>query len=363
MVQETINLPPNDAPVNWLLRLCARPSPSGEEAALLPVLAPLLAALDAEVREQALAPGRCNVLAVWGRPRLLFTTHLDTVPGFRPPRLEGGRVYGRGACDAKGQIVAQLEAIRRLRSEGVTGLAWLGLAGEETDSLGAGSAADLLVLMPGLVAIVNGEPTDLRLAAGQRGTVHLRLTGRGRSAHSATPEQGENALWALLEALDRIRRLPPACHPLLGEECWNRGRLEGGEAPNVVPAEASADLWVRPVPGSTFVAEALRLLPPAVTGRVLLQEDPVVFSPVPGFPAAAVPFGSDLPALAALAPGAVPVLAGPGRIEQCHIEEESIGLEELERGIRLNRRLALHFLGRETNQTNPRGETCANPSR
>ncbi len=363
MILKTSNLPPNDTPVDWLLSLCARPSPSGEEGALRPALLPLLEALGAEVREQAPVPGRFSVLAVWGRPRLLFTTHLDTVPGFRPPRLENGRLYGRGACDAKGQIVAQLGAVRRLLDEGVTDLAWLGLAGEETDSLGARSAAGFLASLPGLAAIVGGEPTDLRLAAGQRGTVHLRLASRGRAAHSATPERGENALWALLEALDRVRRLPAARHARLGEESWNLGRLEGGEAPNVVPAAASADLWVRTVPGSTFVAEVLRLLPPAVEARVLLQEDPAVFPPVPGFPAAAIPFGSDLPALAALAPGAVPVLAGPGRIEQCHIEEESIGLEELERGIRLNRRLALHFLGRPTKQTNSRGETCASPSR
>ena len=126
-----------EQPERLLEQLCSLDSSTGREAALLPALLPALEALGAAVEVREFQPGRCNVLATWGEPRVLFSTHLDTVPPFLPPHWEGEQLCGRGACDAKGQIVAQLMAIARLREQGV---AWLGVAGEETDSLGAQEA-------------------------------------------------------------------------------------------------------------------------------------------------------------------------------------------------------------------------------
>lgn len=328
-----------------LQRLCAQETTSGREDAGLPVLWALLQELGADIHEQRVAEGRTNVLALWGRPRVLFSTHLDTVPPYLPPRLEGEVLFGRGACDAKGQIVAQLGAVRALRAEGREGLAWLGVVGEETDSAGARAALDLAPRLRGLKALINGEPTDLKLATGQRGALHLRLHCSGRSAHSGSPERGLDATWPLLDWLQRLRERPRPTDPQLGPEVWNLGLLRAGEALNSVPASATADLLVRTLPGSTFAEEARRLAPPEGAVDLRLDEPPDRYPVIPGFEHAAMPFGSDAPTLRALVPDRTVVLAGPGSIRVAHTLEERITLADLEAGVDLNRRLARHFLG------------------
>lgn len=324
--------------------LCACDSTSGEEDALLPVLRPLLAELGAEVVEQPVAQGRTNILATWGRPRVLFSTHLDTVPPFLPPRREGDLLHGRGACDAKGQVMAQLGAVKQLLAEGAEGLAWLGVVGEETDSAGARAALGLADLLQDLRVLVNGEPTDLKLATGQRGVQHLCLRCVGRSAHSGSPELGHDATWPLLDWLRRLRERPSAVDPNLGPEVWNLGLLRAGEALNSVPADARADLLLRSLPGSGFAEAVRRLAPPEGSVELCLDEPPDRYPEIPGFEYAAMPFGSDAPTLRALVPDRTVVLAGPGRIAVAHTLDEHLALPELEAGVALNVRLANHFL-------------------
>jgi acetylornithine deacetylase len=297
------------------------------------------------IHEQRVAEGRTNVLATWGRPRVLFSTHLDTVPPYLPPRLEGDVFHGRGACDAKGQIVAQLGAVKALLAGGREGLAWLGVVGEETDSAGASVALGLADRLRDLKVLVNGEPTDLKLATGQRGAQHLCLHCTGRAVHSGSPELGLNATWPLLDWLQRLREQPRPVDPALGPEVWNLGILRAGEALNSIPASAEAKLMARTLPGSTFVDEARRLAPPEGTVALTLDEPPDRYPEVPGFDHAAMPFGSDAPTLRALVPDRTVVLAGPGSIRVAHTLEEHLTLAELEAGVELNRRLALHFLG------------------
>lgn len=328
-----------------LQHLCAQDTTSGREDAGLPALRALLHGLGADLHEQPVAEGRTNVLARWGRPRVLFSTHLDTVPPYLPPRLEGEVLHGRGACDAKGQIAAQLGAIRVLLAEGREGLAWLGVVGEETDSAGARAALDLADRLRDVKALINGEPTELKLASGQRGAQHLSLHCAGRAAHSGSPERGQDATWPLLDWLQRLRERPRPTDPHLGPELWNLGLLRGGEALNSVPASAAADLLVRTLPGSTFAEEARRLAPAGGVVDLRLDEPPDRYPEVPGFEQAAMPFGSDAPTLRALVPDRTVVLAGPGSIRMAHTLEEQILLADLEAGVDLNRRLALHFLG------------------
>lgn len=343
-----MNAPPADRS-RWLLSrlqdLCAQETTSGREDAGLPALRALLGELGATVLEQPVAPGRTNVLATWGRPRVLFSTHLDTVPPYLPPRLEEGLLRGRGACDAKGQVVAQLGAIRTLLAEGREGLAWLGVVGEETDSAGASAALGLADHLGDLRALINGEPTELRLATGQRGAQHLCLHCAGRAAHSGSPERGHNATWPLLDWLQRLRELPRPVDPGLGPEVWNLGLLRAGEAPNSVPAAAEALLMVRTVPGSAFAEEVRRLAPAEGSVELRLDEPPDRYPEVPGFDHAPMPFGSDAPTLRALVPDRTVVLAGPGSIAVAHTLDEHLALADLEAGVDLNRRLALHFLG------------------
>ncbi len=328
-----------------LLTLCSDETPSGREDAGLPALRTLLAELGATVVEQPVAEGRTNLLALWGRPQVLFSTHLDTVPPYVAPRLEGELLWGRGACDAKGQIVAQLAAVKTLLAEGRDGLAWLGVVGEETDSAGAAAALALADRLQDLKVLINGEPTGLKLATGQRGVQHVCLHCQGRAAHSGSPELGCNATWHLLDWLQRLREQPRPEDPHLGPELWNLGLLQAGQALNSVPASAEAHLLARVVPGSTFLDEVRRLAPAESTVDLRLDEPADRYPPVPGFEQAPMPFGSDAPALRALVPERTVVLAGPGSITVAHTLDEHIHLAELEAGVDLNRRLALHFLG------------------
>jgi acetylornithine deacetylase len=328
-----------------LMALCTAETTSGTEDTGLPVLRQLLQELGATVVEQPVAEGRTNVLALWGRPRVLFSTHLDTVPPYFLPRIEGDALIGRGTCDAKGQVVAQLAAVKSLLGEGREGLAWLGVVGEETDSAGASAALSLADRLRDLRVLINGEPTGLKLATGQRGVQHVCLRCEGRAAHSGSPELGRNATWPLLDWLQRLREQPSPTDPALGPELWNLGLLQAGEALNSVPARAEAQLMARVVPGSLFLEDVRRLAPPGGKVELRLDEPADIYPAIPGFDQAPMPFGSDAPALRALVPDRCVVLAGPGSITVAHTLDEHLTLTDLEAGVDLNRRLALHFLG------------------
>jgi acetylornithine deacetylase len=354
------------AALAWMLdrleSLCSQDTTTGREDAGLPALLAVLRELGADVALHRVASGRSNVLATWGTPELVFSTHVDTVPPFLPPRLHVGgaeaELAGRGACDAKGQIVCQLAAIRVLLESGVGGLAWLGVVGEETDSDGAKHAAATLPVFPAARGLINGEPTDGRLATGQRGSLQLALSTRGVAAHSGTPEHGRSAIWPLLDWLARLRELPGRRDAALGDEIWNLGLLHGGEALNVVPAHARAQLFVRTVPGSDFLDRAQALAPPAGDGDgvvdVLARSEPDRFPALPGFVSGPVPFGSDAPRLRALVPDRTVVLAGPGSVLLAHSAEERITGAELSAGLDLNLRLAVRLLGLDEPRGQPR---------
>jgi acetylornithine deacetylase len=328
-----------------LLRLCEVDSTSGRERELLPLLQAMLAELGpGEVSVQEVPGGRVNLFARWGEPELLFSTHLDTVPPHLPARADAEAIWGRGACDAKGQIVAQFEAIRLLLAEGHRNLAWLGVSGEETDSAGAGVALALAHRLPKLRALINGEPTGNRLATGQRGIAHLRLCCTGKPAHSGTPEEGHSALWDLMDWLQALRQAPMAEDPELGPEVWNLGILKGGEATNVVSAHAQAELLARTVPGTRFLAEAEAARPETGLVELKLEEPWDRYPAIPGFEHAPMPFGSDAPALRALVPDRTVVLAGPGSIRVAHTAKEHLSFRDLAEGIDLLVRLGRHFL-------------------
>ncbi len=331
-----------------LLALCADDTTTGNEDRGLPALLSQLEALRAAVHLQELAPGRTNVLATWGTPRVLFSTHLDTVPPYLPPASDGDLVRGRGSCDAKGQIVAQLAAIEALLHAGHSGLAWLGVVGEETDSIGARRALELAPLLVGVEAVINGEPTGNRLATGQRGIIDLELACSGVAAHSGTPELGHSAIWSLVDWLVPARDLPPRVDPELGAEVWNVGRIEGGGALNVLPTEARARLLARHVPGSTLTMDLRREAPAEGSLRIVHETPPDRFPVIGGFPRAPVTFGSDAPRLRTLARDRTIALVGPGSIHVAHTIDEHLELAELEAGIALGIALALSFLDRQS---------------
>ena len=250
----------------WMLdrleALCADDTTTGHEDRGLAALHAVLRELGADVELQRVAPGRSNVLARWcNKPSVLFSTHLDTVPPYIEPRLQRDLLHGRGACDAKGQIVTQLAAIRSMLAAGQTDVAWLGVVGEETDSIGAKAALDLRARCGDVLGVINGEPTDNVLATGQRGTLHLRLKTNGVPAHSGTPELGRSALWELIDWLQRLRSFAGREDSELGAETWNLGTVTGGAAPNVVAAFAAAEVFVRTLPGCEFESTARAFAP------------------------------------------------------------------------------------------------------
>ena len=328
-------------PEELLPQLCALDSTTGQEAGILPALLPALAAMGARVELREIAPDRCNVLATWGEPKILYSTHLDTVPPFLPSRWEGDAFFARGACDAKGQIVAQLLAILELREQGV---AWLGVAGEETDSLGAQDALFWRDRFRSCRALVNGEPTELKVATGQRGVQNLLLSCAGRAAHGGSPELGHNAILDLLDWLQALRAIPLGTDPDLGPEVWNLGTIQGGSAVNIVPAHAQAQVNLRTVRGSAFLAAAERLRPAQGELEVQVDEPPCLYPALEGFERAFMPFGSDAPALRELIPDRTAVLAGPGSIRVAHTRDEHLTMTDLLAGAELNLRLARHFL-------------------
>ncbi len=319
--------------------LIDRESTTGREAAVCDFLSAWLRRAGWVVTEQTVGEtGRRNLLATLDPPVVVFSTHLDCVPPFIPSRVEGDRLYGRGACDAKGAIAAQIAAAERLRVEGERRVALLFVVGEERGSDGARAAAALAC---GTRAVVNGEPTDNRLATATRGVLRVRLRAQGRAAHSAYPERGESAIDKLIDALVALRSVPLPADPSLGPTFYTIGLIQGGLAPNVVPPSAEAEVTFRTVGHVDCLRGALKSLVPRVEVDELLEVPPVRFDPLPGFETAAFPFTTDVPWLA---PWGRPCLLGPGSALVAHTDEEHVGLSELLEAVELYGRLARQLL-------------------
>lgn len=293
------------------------------------------------VMEQPVSDGRFNVLALPEEPpRLVFSTHYDCVPPFFPSREEGGLLVGRGTCDAKGILAAQVAAAERLRAATEARVALLFVAGEERGSDGARVANQYAPA--GVTHLVNGEPTDNRLGVATRGVLRMRLHAHGRAAHSAFPELGDSAIDKLLDALMVVRGLQLPDDPLLGRTHYTVGIIEGGVAPNVVSSHASAELLFRIVGDAPPVRAALGVVEGLVSLEHVLDIPAVRLHTVPGFETAVFPYTTDVPLLTNWG---APLLMGPGSIHAAHTDEEHVAIDELHAAVELYERLARHLLG------------------
>jgi acetylornithine deacetylase len=283
------------------------------------------------VTEQPVSEGRFNVFArLAAPPRVVFSTHFDCVPPFFPSREENGMVFGRGSCDAKGILAAQVAAAERLRADGESRLALLFVVGEERGSDGARIANDLAPA--GVEFLINGEPTDNRLGAATRGVLRVRLHASGRAAHSSFPELGESAIDKLLDALMVIRGLALPVDPLLGRTHYSVGLIEGGVAPNVISPHAWAELLFRTVGEGTAVRALLRVVEPLVSIEDVLDMPAVRMHTVPGLETAVFPYTTDVPFLPRWGK---PLLLGPGSIHVAHTADEHLAVDELREAIEL----------------------------
>ncbi|HTV59613.1 MAG TPA: M20/M25/M40 family metallo-hydrolase [Verrucomicrobiae bacterium] len=277
------------------------------------------------VERRPVESGRFNVLATWGHPVVTMSTHMDTVPPFIPSREDDEYVWGRGACDAKGIIAAMTGAAGELLREGVRNFGLLFVVGEERNSAGAKAAASE---PRGSRYLINGEPTENKLALGSKGALRFEITARGKMAHSAYPDLGESAIERLLDVLEGLRRTPLPEDPLLGKSTMNIGTIRGGRAPNVIADEAEAEIMVRLVGDPSPVRDAYAA---AVRGKAELREvlcTPAMrFERVEGLATTVVSYTSDAPTLSRS--WGKPLLIGPGSIHVAHTEEERISKKEL----------------------------------
>lgn len=264
---------------------------------------------------------RCNVFATspqQARPEIVFSTHMDTVPPFIPSSEDDAKIYGRGSCDAKGIIAAQVAAAERLRQEGIyVGL--LFVVGEEKDSLGAKVANQQA---PGSTFLVNGEPTENRMASASKGTLRVEISATGRMAHSAYPELGESAIDKLLEALNRLKAIKLPSAEGIGPCTVNIGVIEGGRAPNVIPDKARAQLLYRLVgPSDKLREEIVRTVAGLATAEFVLEIPFTRLRTLDGLPTMVAAFTTDIPWLGNWGE---PLLVGPGSIHLAHTEREYI---------------------------------------
>jgi acetylornithine deacetylase len=314
------------------------PSVTGDEAAVGLFLARYLQDAGHQVELQAVEKGRANVIATTGSapPSIMLSTHMDTVPPHISSSEDAQFIYGRGSCDAKGIIAAQVAAVERLRGEGIKEIGLLFTVDEEMGSVGA-QRANAHPLARHCRYMINGEPTDNLLAVGTKGSLRLKLKTSGRAAHSAYPEQGESAIERMLDVLGDVRACAWPSDAALGETTCNIGVIRGGTRSNVIPSEAEADLQIRLVTEAEPVRE---MLEQAVRGRAsieyLSEAAPVRLVALDGFEQCAVRFMTDIPHLTNWG---APLLLGPGSILVAHTNEERINKQELEEAVELYIRL------------------------
>jgi acetylornithine deacetylase len=315
---------------------------SGNEAAVGEFLYAELVNYGYSVSKMPVEGDRFNVLATWpghDRPEIFFSTHMDVVPPFILSSEDETRIYGRGACDAKGIIAAQIAASQRLHAEGIhVGL--LFVVGEERDSQGAKVANS----QPrGSKYLINGEPTENKLALASKGTLRVEVTCRGRMAHSAYPELGESAIEKLIDVLARLKAMKLPSDPVVGPCTLNIGVIEGGRAPNVIPDYARAHLLYRLVgPSDELRRQIVETAGPQAEVYFALELGFLRFEAVQGLPTMIAAFTTDIPFLGAWGK---PFLLGPGSIHVAHTEREFIAKAELLGAVDLYCKLAKRLAG------------------
>jgi acetylornithine deacetylase len=309
-------------------------SPTGHEGRVVDFVSRWLVGRGWNVTIQEVTPGRSNVWASRAGGGVTLSTHLDTVPPYVAPRLVGDRLLGRGACDAKGIAAAMMVAADRLATAGEPRVDLLLLVGEERGSDGARAANQLAATSRFLI---NGEPTESRLASGAKGSLRVTIRTRGREAHSAYPHLGHSAIEPMLDLLPGLRTLVLPSDPILGHTTANIGVLRGGTAANVIPALAEAEIMFRIVGD---VAEVKRVIEGWAGATAEIEYGSYIpaqhFHTVAGIDAAPVAYTSDIPLLGRWG---TPLLFGPGSIHVAHTPEEYIDVRELRSSVDTYERL------------------------
>ena len=331
-------------------------STSGKEAGLADFLAERLLTPYCRAEVFEVGDGTRNLLFSWGTPKVVFCSHLDTVPPYIPPKIDGEVVRGRGSCDAKGQIFAMYEACKVLESKGYDGFGLLLLAGEETGSYGAKAFREQ---HPGAEWVVVGEPTDNCMASASKGTKSFEVTFEGKAFHSGYPQYGLSAVEMFNDFVNALRSIVFPPDPMLGETTWNIGRLVSDNPQNIISDRLTCRIYFRTTfesdemvcnvmkniagenarlrfgrrkvqDGSDIVAKDVALWQKMMSVKAFGGDSPTRYETIEGFPVKPVSFGSDAPQLTNFKRK---ILCGPGSILVAHRPEEHIALADLDTAI------------------------------
>lgn len=327
--------------VSLAAELLSIQSTTGSEGTTVDFVSRWLVGRGWNVTLQEVSRGRANIWASRSGGGVTFSTHLDTVPPYVAPRLEGTKLFGRGSSDAKGIAAAMLVAADRLAGSGEKRVELLFVVGEEKGSDGARAANNLGTKSRFLI---NGEPTESKLASGAKGSLRATIRTRGREAHSAYPHLGQSAIEPMLELLPTLRKLPLPSDPVLGETTVNIGTIKGGTEANVIPAHAEAEIMFRLV---SDVGPIKKMILDWAKGRADVEFGSHIpaqrFATVPGFDTEPVAYTSDIPLLSNWGE---PFLFGPGSIHVAHTPDEFIDVDELRASVDDYERLAKTLLAR-----------------
>ena len=299
------------------------------------LLSDLVQRFNGRIERMPVEANRDNIFASFGEPVVVLSTHMDTVPPFIPSREDNDCIWGRGACDTKGIIASMIAAAERLLEDGQYNFALLFVVGEERNSAGAHMAAKN---GRGSKFIINGEPTENKLALGSKGALRFEIKATGRMAHSAYPELGESAIDKLLAALRRISLVQLPYDKILGRSTLNIGTIRGGRAPNVIPDAAEAEIFIRVVGDVTALRHQIQAAasPDTVADEVLFIPA-LHLGALDGFETTVVAFTTDIPAFDNA--WGKPYLIGPGTIHVAHTSEERIAKAELTEAVQVYKNL------------------------
>lgn len=309
------------------------PSVSGEEEAVGFFLRDYLTKLGWTVELQPVSENQNNIIAYLNEtPRVFLSTHMDVVPPHIPPSEDEEKIYGRGACDAKGIIASQITAAELLRKQGIEDIGLLFTVEEEQSSTGAKIANEHEIAKK-CEFLINGEPTDNDLAIGSKGTFRFKIIAEGKAAHSAYPEMGESAIEKLLDILQDIRQATFPNDEFFGETTVNIGIIEGGIALNVIPPRAEASIAIRLTTPRQPIEDLLnKIIGNRGKLEVLSCSEPIKMLAVEGFQQKPVRFTTDIPYLTNWG---TPLLLGAGSILVAHTKDEFVLKKDLEKAVDL----------------------------
>jgi acetylornithine deacetylase len=314
-------------------------STTGAENGVVDFVSKWLVARAWNVTLQEVTRGRTNIWASRSGNGVTLSTHLDTVPPFIAPRLDGDRLHGRGACDAKGIVAAMMVAADNLANKDEQRVDLLFVVGEEKGSDGARAANRLSATSRFLV---NGEPTESKLASGAKGSLRVTVRTRGRAAHSAYAHLGESAIKPMLKLLPELDALALPTDEILGATTLNIGTIRGGTEANIVPAQAEAEIMFRLVGDDAPVRAQVKRW---AKGRAEIEFGSYIpaqhFHVIEGFEVAPVAYTSDIPLLGRWG---TPLMFGPGSIHVAHTPDEFIDVNELRAAVSASERIVRSLL-------------------